>query len=207
MVEGGGMTNALDAALGLAHRGSRWAALGGGGLILAAAVLVSADVLLRKFFSVTLGGADELSGYALAIGATWSFAYVLLNRGNVRIDALYQHLPRPLMAVCDMLAVLSLLVFVGVVTWYGAHVLSESWRIGAHSNSALAVPLVVPQAMWWLGYAWFVVCAVLQVLRAAVPFVAGDWRGVNRLVGARSIQEEAAEEVASALQASGVAAR
>ncbi len=200
------MRDALDAALGAARRGSTAAAMAGGGLILAAAVLVSVDVLLRKFARVTLGGADELSGYALAIGATWSFAYVLLNRGNVRIDALYQHLPKALAAACDVLAVVALLGFVSVVAWYGFGVLSESWRIGARSNSALAVPLFVPQALWWLGYAWFVVCAVLQLVRAALPFASGDWAGVNRLIGARSIEEEAAEEVASALHASGAAA-
>lgn len=200
------MKQALDAALGAARRGSAVAAMAGGALILGAAVLVSVDVLLRKFARVTLGGADELSGYALAIGATWSFAYVLLNRGNVRIDALYQHLPKVAAAICDVLAVAALLGFVSVVTWYGFGVLSESWRINAHSNSALAVPLFVPQALWWLGYAGFVICAVLQLARALLPLLAGDWDGVGSLIGARSIQEDAAEEVASALQASGAKA-
>ncbi|MEO6363130.1 MAG: TRAP transporter small permease, partial [Caldimonas sp.] len=74
------MRATLDAALAAAERGARVAAIGGGLLILAAAVLVSVDVILRKLFSVTLGGADELSGYALAIGSTWSFAFVLLHR-------------------------------------------------------------------------------------------------------------------------------
>lgn len=199
------MQAALDVALRAAQRFSRRAALAGGAVILAAAVVVSVDVLMRKFVRATVGGADELSGYALAIGASWSFAYVLLNRGNVRIDALYQHLPRALAAVCDMLAVLALLLFVGVVTWYGAGVLAESWRIDAHSNSALAVPLIVPQMLWWLGYAWFVVCAVLQLARAALPFASGDWVTVNGLIGARTIEEEAADEVAGALHASGMA--
>ncbi len=126
----------LDAALGAAHRASRAAALAAGALVLAAAVLVSVDVLLRKFAGITLGGADELSGYALAIGSAWSFAFVLLNRGNVRIDALYERLPRIGAAVCDMLAVLALLGFVSVVAWYGAGVVAQSWRVDAHSNSA-----------------------------------------------------------------------
>jgi TRAP-type mannitol/chloroaromatic compound transport system permease small subunit len=88
------MRQHLDAALGIAQRLARAGALGGGLLILAAALLVSVDVILRKLANTTLGGADELSGYALAIGSTWSFAFVLLARGHVRIDALYQHLPR-----------------------------------------------------------------------------------------------------------------
>jgi TRAP-type mannitol/chloroaromatic compound transport system permease small subunit len=194
---------ALDRALGVADRGSRYAALGGGLLILAAAVLVSVDVLLRKLVSVTLGGADELSGYALAIGSTWSFAFVLLNRGNVRIDALYQWLPRPLAAVCDMLAVLSLLVFVSLVAWHGWSVLANSWTVGARSNSSLAVPLAIPQALWWIGYGWFVLCGLVLLLRGALAFGRADWNDVNRLIGARSIEEEAADELSSAVQSLG----
>ncbi|MEP7085427.1 MAG: TRAP transporter small permease [Betaproteobacteria bacterium] len=194
------MLASLDAALRAASRGSRGAALGGGLLILAAAVLVSVDVILRKFASITLGGADELSGYALAIGSTWAFAFVLLNRGNVRVDALYQLLPRKLAALCDMLAIAALLGFVSVVTWHGANVVAQSWQLGARSNSALAVPLAVPQALWWAGYAWFVVCAMPLLLRGGLSFVAGDWPAVNRLLGARSIKEDAADELSNAVQ-------
>ena len=197
------MRHVLDAALAAAERGARAAALAGGLLMLAAAVLVSVDVLLRKLASVTLGGADELSGYALAIGSTWSFAFVLLHRGNVRIDALYQHLPRVLAAVCDLLAITALLGFVSLVAWHGSDVLAQSWSLGARSNSALAVPLVVPQALWWLGYAWFVLCGAVLLLRSLLAFGAADWPTVNRLIGARSIEEEAADELHNALQATG----
>ena len=197
------MRDLLDGLLRVAQRGSRLGALGGGLLMLAAAVLVSVDVVLRKLANVTLGGADELSGYALAIGSTWSFAYVLLNRGNVRIDALYQYLPRLLAALCDLLAVTALLVFVSLVAWHGWGVLAQSWAIGARSNSALAVPLFVPQALWWIGYAGFVGCAVLLLLRGLLAFVQADWPALNRLIGARGVKEEAADELETAVQSLG----
>lgn len=187
-----------DPLLAAAQRASRAGALAGGLLMLAAAVLVSVDVIVRKLANVTLGGADELAGYALAIGSTWSFAFVLLNRGNVRIDALYHRLSPPLAAACDLLAVLALLAFGGLVAWHGAGVVSVSWARNSHSNSALAVPLVVPQALWWFGYAWFVTCALLLLTRALGRFAAADWPGVNRLIGARSVQDEAADELAQA---------
>ena len=195
------MPRALDAALGAAQRFAHAGALGGGLLILAAALLVSVDVTLRKLANTTLGGADELSGYALAIGSTWSFAFVLLARGHVRIDALYQHLPRKLAALCDLVAIVALLVFASLIAWHGAGVLAQSWQLGARSNSSLAVPLALPQALWWIGYAGFVVCAALLLLRAAAAMLAGDMAEANRLIGARSIEEEAADELASALAA------
>ena len=196
----------LDRALGAAQRLAHAGALGGGLLILAAALLVSVDVTLRKLANTTLGGADELSGYALAIGSTWSFAFVLLARGHVRIDALYQLLPRKLAAACDLIAIAALLAFASLIAWHGAGVLAQSWQLGARSNSSLAVPLVLPQALWWFGYAGFVVCAALLLLRAAAALLAGDLAEANRLIGARSIEEEAADELASALAARGAKA-
>lgn len=195
------MRDALDSALAAAQRLARIGALGGGLLILAAALLVSVDVTLRKLANTTLGGADELSGYALAIGSTWSFAFVLLARGHVRIDALYQLLPRKWAAACDLIAIVALLVFASLIAWHGAGVLAQSWQLGARSNSSLAVPLAVPHALWWLGYAGFVGCAALLLLRAAAAMLAGDLATANRLIGARSIEEEAADELANALAA------
>ena len=69
----------------------------GGALMIFAACMVTLDVLLRKFLSVTLGGADEIPGYLFAIATVWAFSYAAY-RVNVRIDALYTHFPRPLRA-------------------------------------------------------------------------------------------------------------
>ena len=194
------MSSPIDSALRVAQRGAEFAALAGGVLILSAAGVVSVDVLLRKFVSVTLGGADELSGYALAIGSTWSFAFVMLSRSNVRIDALYQMMSRRWAAVCDLIALMALLVFASVVAWYGFTVMSYAWEIGSRSNSSLAVPLAVPLTLWWIGYAWFVLCGLVLMLRSVSAMFSRDFHLVNRLIGARSIQEEAAEELQTATE-------
>lgn len=188
----------MTPALRWADTGSRGAALAGGLLIFAAALLVSVDVTARKLFNVTLGGADELSGYALAIGSAWSFAFVLLNRGNVRIDVLYQHLPRALAAIFDLLALLALLAFVGVTAWYGWGVFAHSWSIGARSNSALGVPLWIPQGLWWLGYGWFVLCSLLLLGRSLGALFGRDLQAIHDLLGARSARDDAADELAHA---------
>ena len=52
----------LDGWILLANRMARPATWFAGGLMLAAAVLVSIDVILRKLFVMSLGGSDELSG-------------------------------------------------------------------------------------------------------------------------------------------------
>ena len=110
-------------------------------------------------------------------------------------------MPRKLAAACDLVAIVALLAFASLIAWHGAGTLAQSWQLGARSNSSLAVPLAVPQALWWVGYLGFVVCAVLLLARALAAMWAGDLAAANRLIGARSIEEEAADELASALAA------
>ena len=83
----------LDPALALANGVARRMVWVGGALLLAAAITVSVDVIVRKLFNLSLGGADELSGYAFAIGVAWALPFALLQRANIRIDALYGKLP------------------------------------------------------------------------------------------------------------------
>ena len=181
----------IDRALSAAAALARWGVRGGGLLMLAAAVLVSVDVIMRRVLNMTTGGADELSGYAFAIGAAWSFAFVTLARINVRVDALYMHLPLPVAGVLDFLSLIALGTFGVVVARYGFDVVASSWNLSARSNSVLQVPLWIPQLIWWLG---------LLLLRSASLLARGDWRGLQGLIGARSAVEEAEAEAAYALQ-------
>lgn len=173
-----------------------WSIRGGGGLMFVAAMMIAVDVVLRKAFGVTLGGADELAGYAMAIGCTWSFSYVLLRRGNVRVDALYNHLPPGACIALDLLAVVALGGFVSVLAWYGLDVFTTSWGLGSRSNSELKMPLWLPQGLWWLGLMQVVLTAAVLLLRALALLVAGNTAGFKALLGARSIEEEAADEAA-----------
>jgi TRAP-type mannitol/chloroaromatic compound transport system permease small subunit len=191
----------LDQALKLADRVSLWGVWFGGGLIFLASLLVSADVIMRKLFTVTLGGADELSGYAFAIGCAWAFAFTLLRRSNVRVDAVYQHLPGKLRALLDILALLALGVLAAYLTFYAFSVFQTSWALKAQSNSSLKVFLWIPQGIWFLGLALFAVTLVLLLLRSAVAVVAGDWPAIHALLSARSIEEDAKEEAAYAQSA------
>lgn len=188
----------LDKALGAADWLSLRAVWAGGALLFLAAFTVSVDVLARKLFSVSLGGADELSGYAFAIGTAWAFAFALLRRANVRVDALYQHLPLKVCALLDILALAALAWFVATLAFYGWQVLETSWTLSARSNSALKVPLWIPQSLWFAGLAAFTATLALLLARSATALLAGDWKTIHALVGARSIQEDAEEEAAYA---------
>lgn len=164
-------------------------------MIVTAAVMVAVDIILRKLFVVTLGGANELSGYALAIGSAWAFAFALLERAHIRINLLYQNLPVRLAALLDVLGLLTFTVFMALLMRHGYGVFLQSFVAGSHSMSPLGTPLAIPQAMWVLGLALFVVVALLLLLRAVLALVLGDALTVVRLLGSRSVTEEIEHEL------------
>lgn len=166
----------------------------GGAITLASVLLICFDVLVRKFFGFTTGGADELSGYAFAISTSWSLAFVVLHRGNVRVDALYQLLPVRVSAVLDWLSLVALGVFMVFLTYYASFVVDTSWTQSSAANTPLATPLWIPQGLWFLGLVWMCLVLALMLVRASVALVTGDIPTIKDLCGVRSAEEEAEEE-------------
>src|ERR1044072_5295045 len=99
----------MDQALTGARRFARWGLWFGGALGVLAAGLIGIDVLMRKFLDRSIGGADELAGYSLAIGTAWGLAAALLDRAHIRIDSLYVLFPQKLRLALDVAAVVVLI--------------------------------------------------------------------------------------------------
>jgi TRAP-type C4-dicarboxylate transport system permease small subunit len=176
---------------------SRWAVWFGGALTIGSVLLITFDVLARKFFGFTTGGADELSSYAFAISTSWAFAFATLQRANVRVDVLYQYLPVRLSAVLDWLSVVALGVFMVMLTYYAYDVAATSWTQNSAANTPLATPLYIPQGLWLLGLIWMCLVLALMLVRSSVALVTGRFDDVKAIAGVRSTQEEAEEEAAA----------
>jgi TRAP-type C4-dicarboxylate transport system permease small subunit len=98
---------------------SRVGAIVGGAMLLVASILICIDITLRYTLSITLGGADELSGYALAISSAWGFSSALLSRSHIRIDTVYVRLKSIRRArLLDLISLATMLFFFGMVTFY-----------------------------------------------------------------------------------------
>ncbi|MCY4453583.1 MAG: TRAP transporter small permease [Immundisolibacterales bacterium] len=184
----------MDRLLSLSYRVARAGTWFGCGLLILASFLIGIDVVIRKLFSLSIGGADELSGYALAIASAWAFAYALLERAHVRIDSLYVTLPRWVRATLDVLGLAVFVAVMALVAWRAFGVFSESVKLDAHSMSPIATPLVYPQALWVAGLILFVLIGCLLLVRVVVAFVTGDTATVHRLAGSRSVTEEIEHE-------------
>lgn len=169
----------------------------GGALTIGSVLLISFDVLARKFLGFTTGGADELSSYAFAISTSWALAFATLQRANVRVDVLYALLPTRLSAVLDWVSLVALGVFMAFLTWYAYDVVGTSWAQKSTANTTLATPLWIPQGLWLLGLGWMCIVLAVMLLRASLALVTGDFERVKALCGVRSAQEEADEEAAT----------
>ena len=184
----------MDTLIALARQFARAGTWFGCGLLIAASFLIGIDVIIRKLFNLSIGGADELSGYALAISSAWAFAHGLLERAHVRIDSLYVVLPRGVRAILDVLGLAVFVAFMAFVAWRGFGVFFDSAKLDAHSMSPIATPLVYPQALWVAGLVVFVAIGTLILARVLVAFVTGDAATVHRLAGSRSVTEEIGQE-------------
>ncbi len=187
----------LGRALALAGVLSNGAVWVGGLLTLASVALICFEVLARKFAGFTIGGADELSGYAFAISTSWALAFAVINRANVRVDAIYQTLPVRIAAILDWVALVAMGVFSVYLTKYAYEVVAVSWMQNSAANTPLATPLWIPQGLWWLGLVWLCIVMALMLARASFLLVTGDLDALQELCGVRSTKEEAEEEAAS----------
>jgi TRAP-type C4-dicarboxylate transport system permease small subunit len=177
------------------RRFAQWGLWFGGALVLLAAILIGIDVLMRKFLDRSIGGADELAGYALAIGTAWGLGAALLDRAHIRIDSLYVLLPQKLRLALDLAALVLFVGFFALTLWHGLGVLSQSWTSASRSQSALETPTVIPQALWIVGLASFVVVGLVLLIHSLKVGFSGDLRGMAKLISTRSAEEEVEEEI------------
>jgi TRAP-type C4-dicarboxylate transport system permease small subunit len=189
------MLDTLDRLIERVHTLARYGVWFGGGLILLAAFVVSFDVVIRKLFNISLGGADEFSGFALAIGSAWAFGFALLERAHIRIDSVYTTLPRPARAVLDILGLSVFGIFMSLMAWQGTGVFMESVRNSTVTLSAMAWPLRYPQFLWIAGLWWFVAIVVLLWIRAVLTIIRGNFLLVQKQIGSKTVQEEVNEEM------------
>ncbi len=166
----------------------------GGAALLLAAIMVTVDVLFRKFFSITMSGSDEISGYVFAASTTWAYSYCLIRRSNVRIDAAYNFMPIWVRAILDVVGLALLLFFMAYLTDKAIDVFVTSWERDSVSITTLATPQWIPQLAWVTGLVLFCFTAAFVLIYALVALLRGDVTTVQRVAGAMNVEDEIASE-------------
>ena len=168
---------------------------------IACALFITADIIGRNLLGVSSAATVEVTGYMLAGGIAWALAHALARGAHIRVDVWVNRLPLRLRAALHLLALLLLGAFGVFCAWAAWSLVDESLLFDAHDNSALRVPLAVPQGVWLFGLLAFCLVVLVLALDAALMLLSGRPGEVDRLLGSRTVADEAAE----ALEAVGMA--
>jgi TRAP-type mannitol/chloroaromatic compound transport system permease small subunit len=173
-----------------------WPAYLAGALYVGLAFFVTYDVLARKWGSAvglpTTRVTDEISGYMLALAATWGFAYTLRADGHVRVDVLFPYMARRVRAAVDFLALVLMAGFASVISWKIWTLVADSLESDMRSSTYMLTPLYIPQGILGVGFSLLALAAFVM----AVATLAG-WKlptagpAVERAAGPPGAQEPA----------------
>ncbi len=183
----------IRAARQLAHRMSQVAGL----MVLAMAVIVFIDVVLRQVFLAPIGGISEIAGYGLAIVVTWGLSDAFLHRRHIRIDVIYFLMPTGIRVVLD---IVTLLVMLLVMIYLGRATVDMTLmaiEFGSLSSQPLYLPLAPIQGMWAAGVVVFVIVMLIVTVLVARELARGNIAGVQELLAPPSTSESIEEELAA----------
>ncbi len=172
--------------------------------LLALALAVAIETIMRKVFNKSLQGVDELGGYILALTAALSFAIALHARTHIRIDLIHDHLPRALRVILNILAAISLAACAVAAVYMAWLALMDTIQFNATAQTPWATPLKFPQAAWMSALALFAVVAIVETSKAMLLLLSGNAGRLDREYGPRGTKEELDEELAD-LKARGAA--
>lgn len=167
---------------------NRGVALAVGFGLLACAAFVLLDIIMRQI-GTSLGGTEEIAGYAMALATSWGMSYTLLELGHVRIDLLrsrFQSFGRALFDVFSMVVMSGVIITIAVKAW---PVLERSLANGSRANTPLETPLAWVQLPWFAGWVWFAVMSCLTTIAALSLLIKRRHEETEAIVGAFAEQE------------------
>lgn len=166
-----------------------------GSIFLLLAVVVVVETVSRKLFNVSLQGADELGGYALAVGSTLSFSLALMGRSHIRVDVFHEKFPRAVQAVLNWLSITSLAMLGAFIAWVAFKVIDDTLQYGSTAQTPWATPLIWPQSVWFAGLVIFALVAFGFTARATLLLLSGRVDTLNHDFHPKSAKEELKEEL------------
>lgn len=156
--------------------------------LLACAAFVLIDIITRQIGS-SLGGTEEIAGYAMALATSWGMAFTLLELGHVRIDLLRSRtstFSKALFDVFSMIVMSAVIITIAIQAW---PVVSRSLTNGSRANTPLETPLALVQVPWFAGWVWFALMSTLVTLAALSLVLKGRHAETESFAGAFAEEE------------------
>ena len=148
---------------------------------------ITYQVVARALDWIQAPGTDVMSGYVLAMVATWAFSYSLRSGAHVRIDVLLPYMSSNVRAVADWLALFSV-AFLGFVTaWKMWETVVNNYQRDVVTNDYPLTPLFIPKIVVSLGFTLLVITAVQMML----AMIAESWLPrIHKAMGGDEIESQ-----------------
>lgn len=155
-----------------------WPGYLAGGVYVLLAFFVTYDVLARKWGAhvglPTTRVTDEISGYLLALAATWGFAFALRTGGHVRVDVLFPYMASGVRKLVDVLAQVLMAVFAGLVAWKIWALVIDSMQSDMRSSTYLLTPLYIPQGILGVGFSLLALASAFTAVAILAGWESGE---------------------------------
>ncbi len=158
-------------------------------------IVIAAETILRKLFNHSLAGVDELSGYAIAVGAPLCFAVAAIERSHIRINLLHMRMPKPAQAALNLVSALALAGLSVFLLIFSLRTVAETRLFGSVAQTPWMTPLIWPQSVWLIGMAIFALATLLLALQAVLLALRGQGDALLRDFGPESVEDELAAEL------------
>lgn len=147
---------------------------------------ITYQVVARKLDWVQAPGTDVMSGYVLAMAATWAFSYSLRSGAHVRIDVLLPYMGRRTRAVADWLAMGAVLFLGWVTMWKMWENVINNYERGVVTNDYPLTPLFIPKIVVSLGFTLLCLTALQMMYTMVAEAVLVRW---NQRHGGPAIEQ------------------
>ncbi|SDP51938.1 TRAP transporter small permease subunit [Desulforhopalus singaporensis] len=132
------------------------------------------EVIARYFFESPTIWVHELCGYLFAAYVAFTGGWVLLRKGHVSVDIIYQFFPKKLKYSADLIvSVVALFMFV-VLFWQGYKFAWHAFATNQHSHTLFGPVLWPVKALLPLGSLFFVLQILADLGKTILKFKQGS---------------------------------
>ncbi len=174
---------------------ARGSAIVFGVTMLTLSIVIAFETIVRKLFSYSLGGVDELSGYAIALSAPLAFTVALIQRSHIRINLLLMRMTLRMQAVLNALASVTLAVLAAYLLAFTVRTVRDTQLYGSIAQTPWATPLIYPQLLWLIAMAVFAGAAGAFAARSLRLLARGDWAELNIEFRPPTVTDELKSEI------------
>ena len=136
---------------------------------------ITYQVIARKVGWVQAPATDVMSGYILAMAATWSFSYSLRSGSHVRIDVMLPFMGWRTRRLADIVALGSVAFLASITAWKMWIVILKNYERGVVTNDYPLTPLWIPKIVVGLGFAFLGFTAMQMMLAMLAEWFLPMW--------------------------------